>query len=208
MSLLNVRVQRDRATILVDTMGFRAEDPTAAGFTMSKLLPLVHCETVFAARGQVNVIWGVWSAFYLEHDVHFDMIVGKMTATLQGMLLEARRNGVQLLQAGGDCRLGNPLELIVVGRSRETACPRAMYWEINAKGDVQGPIEVEGYVSPLRDATARPAVLPDCDADWLTLVREQVADCRRILPGVPIGGSLIVAELSDQGLQVRSCGQI
>jgi hypothetical protein len=206
MSVLNVRVQADRATILVDTMGFRAEDPTAEGFMASKLLPMVHCETVFAARGQVNLLWGAWSAFFLQRDVHFDMIVGKMTETLQGMLLEARSNGVQLIH--GDARFGTPLELFVIGRSRETGGLRAMYWAIDTKGEVQGPVEAGGYLSPLRDAAAKPAVLPDGEAEWMTLVREQVADWRRLLPGVPIGGDILLAELSDQGLQVRNVGRI
>jgi hypothetical protein len=207
VTLLNLSVRPDRATIMVDTMTFRAENPTAEGFETSKLLPLVHSETVFAGRGQVPLIFGVWSRFYLERDAHFDMICGLMTETLQGTLLEARRQGVQVIHPGVS-HLGHALELLVVGRSRETGGLRAMYWEVDVKGEVRGPVETGGYLSPLRDAAAKPAVLPDCEADWLTLVREQVADCRRILPGVPIGGSLIVAELSDQGLQVRNVGRI
>lgn len=62
-------------------------------------------------------------------------------------------------------------------------------------------------IGDLAPRAARPAVLPDSDADWLALAREQVADCRRMLP-YPIGGNLIIAELTANSLQVRNLGAI
>ena len=207
MSILNVRVQPDRALVLVDTRGFMAEDP-GTGFECSKILPLVHADTIFAARGQVALMWSLWSRFYLDRDMHFDAIVAGMLGTLKPILLETKRTAPHVLQAGAHLG-GSVLELFVVGRSREAGGRlRAMHWAVDTKGDVLGPVEAEGYVSPLRDAAAKPTTLPDSIGGWVSLVREQVADWRRILPGVPIGGSLIAAELSDLGMQIRNIGQI
>jgi len=208
MTLLNVHVQADRAMVMVDTTGYLADDPADAGFQCSKILPLVHADTVFAARGQVALMWSAWSQFFLARDTHFDAIATAMLGMLKSMVLETQRTAPHILQAGAFRGTSSVLELVVVGRSREAGGKlQAKHWTVDSKGEIQGPVEIEGSVAPLADEASRPAALPDSLADWVKLARVQVADWRRIMPGTPIGGSLLVAELSD-GLHVRNLGRI
>lgn len=195
MSVLNVCMLPDRVVISTDTIACTAPRGGSA-FATSKLLPLVHADMVFAARGRVDLLWLVWSHFLrLHEDVHLDALPAMMPEVLRYTQNATRDENREL-------------QLFVVGRSRDAGRFRALHWEQDAKGNLVGHREELGcYLSPYERKVA-PPVLPDGPENCMTVVRQQIADHRCSLPGIPIGGDLIVAELSNQGLHIRNVGRI
>ena len=204
MTILNISARPDRVVFVTDTIG--AGDGIPAGLEVSKILPLVHADMIFAGRGYADMLWAVWSSFYrcplpLSIDVVAEHMPAMMRTAQTVLYGEGRLSRNTMFEGLGD------LQLFVAGRSRQAGTFRVLHWELDAFGQIAGHVEVGNAFAPI-DGVALPAALPDSDAEWMILARRQLKVFRSAHPGVHIGGSLIVAELSDRGLQVRNVGRI
>lgn len=192
MSLLNVWVSPERALIAVDTDGM---NPGGPHFGMSKLLPLVHAQTVFAARGDRRFLWDLFSRFHLSSaDVDYDVIVDNLPQMLASLIAGLRQDG----------HVPFSYQFAIVGWSpvQQRVCGRWYVGRTDEDGyDVD---ELGARVAPWQDTeTAR---VPDSPENVRWLAERQASWLRA--EDTAGGGRLLVAQLTRREIIVRDEGQL
>lgn len=216
MSLLNIYIAAHRALVGVDTAcglvpGQSMEDWCAANAPglkppaeLSKLWSIAHCGAVIACRGTVLFSMEVFGAASMLPSV--DAIEDGM-----GELLEHIGAANDARQAAAE----TPYELrfaaqqiALVGWSRREGSMIATVWE-RAAGPGQRFVvdQVDRFAAPWETEWGA-AIEPRTDHDMLQLARAQVPRLRAAHPGAPIGGRLIVAEVTRGAVAVREVGQL
>ena len=192
MSLLNVWVSPELALVAVDTDGL---NPGGPRFGMSKLLPLVHAQTVFAARGDRRFLWDLFSRFYLSSaNVDYDAIVDGLPELLASVIANVRQEaqapfGYQFAIVGW-----SPLHRRVCGR-----------WYVGRTNeDAYDVDELGARVAPWQDKEA--ARVPDSQENIRWLAKRQASWLRA--EGAAGGGRLLVAQLTRHEIIVRDEDQL
>lgn len=192
MSLLNVWVSPDRALIAVDTDGMT---PGGPHFGMSKLLPLVHAQTVFVGRGDRRFLWDLFSRYHLANaDVDYDAIVDSLPTLLASVIAGLRQ----------DEREHFEYQFAIVGWSsaQERVCGR---WYVGRTDDDGYDVdELGARVAPWQSKEA-PRV-PDSQENIRWLAERQVAWLQS--EGSAGGGRLLVAHITRREIVMRDEGQI
>lgn len=216
MSLLNIYLAAHRALVGVDTAcgllpGQSLEDWCAANAPglktpteTSKLWPIAHAGAVIAGRGTPLFGLEVYCAASVLPSV--DAIEDSMGELLRriGEASDARHAAAQV----PDEIRYSAQEIALVGWSQREGAMIATVW-----GREAGP--GQSFVVDQVDRSAAPweadwgeAIEPRTDHDMLQLARVQVSRCRVAHPGAPIGGRLLVAELTRGVVSVREVGQL
>lgn len=194
MSIVNVLVDRDRAVVAVDTqvlVQVDHEHPPTMGH-MSKMLPLVHVNTVLASRGDPRFML---HAFSTLNPICDDAMGVDFIADLLPTLLNAE------LRVVPPEVLGQSHEVYAVGWSKATGhargvrCFRPVGGEFTLQevGESIGPDLGLGSVPPIR--------WPD---QMTKVARRQVALQRDAFPDAAIGGRLLQATITERGMTIEN----
>lgn len=190
MSLLNVHVTPDRATVAVDTDSIGP----VGHFEIAKLHTLVHANTVLAAQGDRRFLLDAYAWICLaDGSVDYDVIVDSMPGMLRRMASGARGKRVP------DIRYS----IAVVGYSpkEERICGR-WYEGVVTKGQFE-VFSLGSRVAPWNFDQQPP--IPDSLENNLELARKQTEFHKA--KGVAGGGKLIVAEVTRNEISIRNvCG--
>lgn len=199
MSLVNVWLTRDRALIGVDTGAALLGGPLGH---VSKLLPLSHLNAILTGLGHIHFINSLFAGLQMANVPSFDALLQIVPRVLPEVF-DGWAGYVATLERCDPAELERQ-RVVLVGWSTAEGRPigREFAQETRAVGWVCDPIEPY-YIMPWHDSLSG---LPDpVNAVALTtLARAQVALLRRVEPGSPIGGRLIVAQLTRGGVSMGS----
>lgn len=192
MSLLNAWVRPSRGLVAVDT-----DTITRIGTHLesSKLIPLVHAHTVFAARGDRRFLWDLVSKYFLasEH-VDFDVIVRSLPSILAGLVLAFRQEGVAPF----------PYQFTVVGFSPLHGEVRGHWYTGHTGSDDFDSSELGQRLAPWE--TTDPAPMPESLGAMRAIAERQVPMLRaRKAAG---GGKLLVAEITPSQIVLHNLGEL
>lgn len=216
MSLLNVYVAAHRALVGVDTAcGAIPGDPVAEWMArsapgqslpahVSKVFPIAHLGAVLAARGTHTFLMDVVgpAAACASVDELEDVLPKILEAADQAHANRCRHFGLpdQVTHAAQ--------ELLLVGWSAREGGMIATIYEREAGPSQAFTVDqVEAWAAPWETSYGQ-AIEPRTDHDMLQLARAQVSHSRRDHPGAPIGGRLIVAEVTREAIAIRQAGEL
>lgn len=195
MTIVNVAIRHDRAIVAVDTQTIAKLDDDFPEFDstrdVSKMIPLVHANTVFAVRGSLAwlpIAFGQMFTMALENGIDD-------VASVLPSLLNAVSADPSIPAAVSE----GPQEVWAVGWSKKRGCPRGIVcirqpdatFEVHEVGEAVAP-ELESDIPPMWQPEQMAA-----------LARRQVAMQRERFPGAPIGGRLLQAEITATGMTIR-----
>ena len=195
MSIVNVAIWRDRAIVAVDTqVSSPIDDDFPDLVTMghaSKMLPIVHSNTVLAVRGCPVFLLIAFNQLYeMTSDCGIDLIA----MVLPSLLNAALEQGTFPASV-----LAMPQEVWAVGWSRQSNQPRGVVCRRPAGGTFAME-EVGEAIAPQLEGGVPPMWHPEQMVD---VARRQVAMQREQFPGTSIGGRLLRAEITAQGMTIR-----
>lgn len=205
MSLLNVFVSPSRVLISVDTHAF---SPHGSGnYEISKLIPLAHANTIIAARGVNTFLLEAFARCFLLQRADCDRI----NAWLPDAIDEIWKRVAALAAQGGLAAeaLGG-CDLVVGGWSASLSAMSAVRYarEPNASSFVVVPIH-SCMIAPKIDWKCHDHDrAPDSLALMQGIARSQVNHILATEPGQPIGGRLLVAEITRDGISIRNLGKL
>ena len=215
MSLLNLYLAAHRALVGVDTaMGLhpdpevrawaQTQDCSALPAHVSKLYPITHSGALIAGRGTIPFILDVVGCASMVES--FDQLEDRMPALLRQVSeIDAARVEAAPLPE----KVKHPKrEILLVGWSEREGSMVATHYECQAGlGQAFDAQPVDLLQAPW-DAEQGPAIEPRTDHDMLQLALAQVSHVRAKHPGAPIGGRLIVAEVTRAGVTIRHAGSL
>jgi len=216
MSLLNVYLAAHRALVGVDTAcglppGQSLQDWCAANAPgqqppaeLSKLWPIAHAGAVIACRGIALFGMEVYCAASMLPSV--DAIEDGMGELLK--LVSAASDARHAAAGMPDEARFAKQEIALVGWSQREGAMIATVWVREAgPGRPFVVDQVDRFTAPWESEWGE-AIEPRTDHDMLQLARVQVSRFRVAHPGAPIGGRLLVAELTRSQITVRQAGEI
>lgn len=216
MSLLNIYLAAHRALVGVDTAcglmpGQHTENWCAANAPgqrppaeLSKLWPIAHAGAVIACRGTALFGLQVFGAASMLPSV--DAIEDGMGELLERIssTSDARHAAAQVPD---EIRRAKQ-EIALVGWSQREGAMIATVWEHSAGPGLSFEVDqIDRFAAPWETEWGE-AIEPRTDHDMLQLARAQVPRFRAAHPGAPIGGRLIVAEVTRGAVAVREVGRI
>lgn len=199
MSLLNVVVGDDVGWLCVDTT---CKD-FAAGhyFEQSKMLLLAHRNAVVACRGEQVFLAHVFLNCFMSQTDSFDAVV----ATWPDLLAEARAGYLRQAEA---MQLSVPAmghEIVLLGWSGKQDRPVCI--AASRQSDSED-FEVEEVAYRIAPGTGGKVTDLSSLPEMVALAREQVLAVRRDHPGEPIGGRLLLAEVTRAGTMIRELARL
>lgn len=202
MSIVNVWTSPERALVGVDTEIRNVQSGQLSH--ASKLFVLPHARLVVAGRGLHVFPVSVFAMLAQDPGVNdFDTACDAMAGTLKNAfdmmtaMLEHRRITVEAADSQ---------QIIVAGWSRSQDGALASLWEQRTREDGFHETEIAdpGYLCPWEGSQGKPIEPADAQA-MVRLMRDQVDHVRTVCPpGSPIGGRLVLAEITRNAVTVTS----
>lgn len=199
MTILNIWATPERAVVAVDTATHSFDG--ARGYA-TKIVPLFHSNCIVAGRGSISVLAGVLHPLLSvpkDYEAAHNTIAEQLPAHMKFVDNHAAGQGSPF-------RVGAQ-QIALVG------------WSTTAKRVCVALFYCDGKTFHLDDDDR--AFLPDPGTDMASIVaepfstvammrtaREQVEWAKSTGIGHTVGGDLIYAEVSAQGLSIRSLGAI
>jgi hypothetical protein len=204
MSLINVFLNHSRALVTVDTQGYDAIKGELVD--MGKILHFPHTNTLMAVRGDHSfglVLYTLLSQTYEANN--FDSLVKlipeKFKAAHQALVV-GRANLADVDQSELD-----KLEIMLVGWSHQANRMRAVLFQQIDQASGIKVIEVEepGYIIPWEDRWGEP---PEGENQRFIVetAMAQVKNAKRDNPNTPIGGRILLAELTRHNMSFSTSG--
>ena len=196
MSLLNAWVEPSRAVIATDTATHSQRGTSRSH--MSKMLALPHLSAVVATIGNTDMC-AVFMYTLADIGCDFD-----------GFLADADNlvnNSVRYYESKVGAGMRDAQAVAVIGWSRARNRAVGIYGEREKRGQALIVREIEGtLVCPgWPEYTHREL---STDSAMLEAATSQVAHVTRVAPDCPIGGRLLVAEISARGITLRDTGSL
>jgi len=195
VTLLNVTVREDVGWMCMDTMTLGEKDRDL--FQQSKMLPLVHVNAVFGCRGDLQFLWFLFPTCCLMRVTDFDELLNAWPECLAqatlGYFQQSGRTGFDVI--------GSEQNVALLGwsNSRERpVCLTAVRTPGRNSFDVAEAIVPFVAPDPGHAVPCVPTLLA-----MESLAREQVSKVRHDFPGAPIGGRLLLAEVTRKGTSIR-----
>lgn len=206
MSLLNAWIEPGRALVAVDTTSY--DITSGAPSERSKLIPLAHANAVIATRGINKLLLEVFAAIFVmpvsvDYDVISDWLPSALDSGFEGYVANC-------LAVGMDEGLVREVELAVVGWSQRSG-------EMAGVRLTRSPGDSSFSVKPIRPwsiapnagwGASTPPPAPSTIEAMEEVARAQVRHIRETYSGDPIGGRLIVAELTRDQMTIRSIANL
>lgn len=195
MSLLNVVVREEVGWMCVDTTTLFVEDGIRS--EQSKMLPLVHVNAVVGCRGDISFLSSLFHAFMDVPAKDFDGLAQSWPQHLEvAMRHYEKRANVENFDPHA---LGSHVALL--GWSNARRHPLGM---VALRQDGRDSFDVGEIATPCFGPDPGHAVPVVADLKAMhALAREQVSKVRREHPGEPIGGRLLLAEITREGTSIR-----
>lgn len=198
MSLLNVLLFPDRALVAADT---RCKNYQSGGyFDGSKMFPIVHANVLIAGRGDRIFADLVFQWYGGCETCDFDSIADGLSENL--LMIGERYASIPGVHVGGD-------ELVIVGWSEKH---RAMQGLLCVRPDGNSEFTVSrmvtGSIGPRLTADLSHVQCADHVESLIEIARAQTRQVRKEQPGLPIGGRLLLAELTRDTLSVRTIADL
>lgn len=201
MSLLNISVLQDRVLVAVDTAGEQVKDGRRTKREISKMLPLVHLGAMVGVCGNTAMAIAVVQQAMIGPAKTFDELVPLIKsiteAAFRSVSREARANKTPIIDqqvvafAGWSEADGGPAAYLCTRNAQHAFTVNRVVTTIFCPGADQ---------LPERD----PAELDDL----VVAAQAQVEEARAKYPQIPIGGRLLVAEVTRDSINVRDHGAI
>lgn len=195
MSILNCWVSDRRALLAVDTHVQKNAGPQVHA---SKLLVLPHANLAAAMRGDLIFFSGLFDALHLGDIADFDAAAAAMPGLLDSAFAayELLRLPLGLPWAGSEIALvGWSARAGQMQGVRYESWPALPAWQIT-------PVE-PWSLSPNASWPELPNT-PDTATKMMSLARDQVAFIRSHFNGAVIGGRLLVADLTQHAVTIRT----
>lgn len=199
MSLLNLAVQKEVGLLCVDTTT-QSEDGSYC--ERSKMLHLGHINGVVACRGDIHFLVFLFAGLGIEPPTDFDALLESWPRRL------AAATEPYLQQVRQPAPSADPVGCFValLGWSRARGRPVCHKAERESASD---PFEIETAncsVGPVPDYPPLDLTVmqvPDAIRTMEALAYDQVRKMRRERPSYPIGGRLLLAEVTREGTSIR-----
>jgi len=201
VSLLNVSVLPDRVLMAVDTAGEQVKDGRRVKREISKMLPLVHLNTMVGVCGNTAMAIAVVQQAMIGPAKTFDELVPLIKpiteAAFRSVSREAKANKTPIIDqqvvafAGWSDADGRPAAYLCVRNTQHTFTVSRVVTTIFCPGAEQ---------LPERD----PAEM----GDLVAAAHAQVDETRAKHPQIPIGGRLLVAQLTRREIILQNEGQL
>jgi hypothetical protein len=196
VSIVNISIGKDRALVGCDTACQYGDDPNDRGH-MSKMVILQGMNGVLAYRGERSMFERIFMrVFFGREPESFDALVARMPSI------------IDTVSSGDLPAIDLTLELYAVAWSPSRARMAGAVYVIDAQGAL-----VDAQVDTWQCATS-PEVPDDPDpaidspADMRAYAEKQVAYGASEHGGLPIGGSLFLAEVMPGTVIVASAGML
>lgn len=211
MSLLNAHVTRDRALVAVDTetsLGMRAN--AAAGLTRfqsAKMFPLVHANVLLAGRGENAFLMPVLFKLTTMQTSSFDALAWALEKFLLRQAVDEAHASVRAAGGPEGFDIGTQ-EVCIFGWSDSLDSMAGKAFFRDANDPAWYPLEVTtGWATPWWDDWGDEPEMPTDEA-LLEAARRQAGRTWSEAPDVPLGGRLIVADLTRHGMIIRPAGEL
>jgi len=193
MTILNVSLSLERALVTMDT---RIQNTVTGGhYYSSKMFPIVHANILIACRGE-RIFGELAFQWYLSCEAcDFDSIARSLS---QDVLTVAERYAsLPGIHVGGN-------ELVIVGWSDKE---RSMQGINCTRPDKDSQFSITrmdtGQIAPELTADLRHVTCAN-QVDYLvTIARAQTRQVRAEQPDFPIGGRLILADMTRDRMEIR-----
>lgn len=198
MSLLNIIVGDDVAWVAFDTDGISLRENRH--YPWSKAVPIVHANVLLACRGERNFLTHTFfQGFLRDGPTNFDSFAGIFEDMLRAA---AESYAQQAAQAGVDAAsIG--LEIVMVGWSESQNRPVCL-----AASRSPNTLAFEIKETRCRIAPGVPCSDLSSIAAVADLARKQVFAMRSSQPNEPIGGNLMLAEITRLGMSFKTICQL
>lgn len=191
MSLLNAWVSKDRGLVAVDTDGLIPSRGEHFGF--SKLIPLVHANSVIAARGDRAYLHLLFSYYFLAEEVciarDYDALVDNANHAIASV------NNY----CNASSQLDVPYHFVIMGWSIQQNRVRGRQY-VGSTRDVGVDVEELGQVVSPHDCFVH-APIPRDHGTIAKMAREQANWLRSL--DTAGGGDLVIAEIRKSGIEIR-----
>lgn len=212
MSLLNVLLEDGRALIVTDTQYM--EVTSGAYFESSKMFPLVHSNVLLASRG--NQLFSLviheqcmGGLFAANQTYTFDTIESNLTDILaRASAAFAAIPGAHLdpQNAGG---LIGGIQIAIVGWSEKDQSMRGL-------SCIRTDINSQFSIARMESGQIAPAPTEDLSTIYcanrveylIQIAKAQVRQVRKEQPGYPIGGRLILADMTRDRMEIREIANL
>lgn len=210
MSLVNISLTPQRALIAVDT---ETGNPNGEFGEGSKMTLLPHCNIVLAVRGTTVLMGTVFSGAVMAWPSDFETIEKNMPAVMTQTIDYMRANAAQLFPNTeidqDDHRNVADQNVMMVGYSPSRGRMAAVAFSTS-----RSSAEVASYELEAIDANAAPwsedweedMFDPNTPELMLSLAKFQRKRCKSILADTPIGGRLMLCELTKDEAKFSSLG--
>lgn len=199
MSLLNVVIGGDVGWLCVDTMSRDFED--GRYFEQSKMVLLAHQNAVVACRGEQVFLAHVFLNCFMSRTESFDEI----TAIWPDLLADARTGYLRQAEAMGMAVPGMGHEIVLLGWSGRRDRPLCLVARRESDSEA---FDVQEVTCRLAPGTSGKFTDFSSLSTMVALAREQVLAVRRDYPGEPIGGRLLLAEVTREGTVIRELARL
>ena len=194
---MNILIRRDRAHVLVDSATYNMVEQR--GFEASKLLLFPLENVILCSRGELTFTrWLYFQLLNVMSALEYGQISERLKAVADELLPKYLE---YYLAAGMDPEHIQQQEICLVGWSAKEGAPQGVRLiRIGAAFTVE---TMGGHISP-----ALPTGLPDqaggTDEQWLCeIARRQIAHVKATASGTPIGGTLLLATLTENRTELR-----
>lgn len=204
MSLLNAYMTRERALVAVDTFA-RDLMPAAPGgscFEMSKMVPIVHANVMLASRGSHMIHMPVFFGLSAMQTSGFDVFAW---AIMHNLLKDAVTMCKTSAVAQGAPKSWDPgdQEVYLFGWSERRQRMAGLGFFRDAGCDAWEELDVgDSWAVPWGDSWGELPYPRSLD-ELQSVAVEQVRRTRAEAPAIPIGGRLLVAEITRHSFTTR-----
>jgi len=197
MSLMNILIRSDRAHILVDSASYNMVEQQS--FETSKLLLFPLENVILCSRGELTFTrWLYLQLLSVMSALDYDEIAGRLKGVADELLPKYLE---YYLAAGMELEHIQQQEICLVGWSAKASAPQGL--RLIRTGAAFTVEIMGGHISP-----ALPGGLPNqagsTDDQWLCdIARHQVAHVNATATGTPIGGTLLLATLTENRTELQ-----
>lgn len=197
MSLVQIWIEKDKARVAVDTVVYRCSAPGAelVKSESSKLLALPHAGVVLAYRGVDAAFFQVLQQVFLSGDSGYDAIAHSMPERVRDATTHVPP---EVPREATSC------EVHLVGYSACRAAFAATSYAVDLSA---GKCESRPLSGPCRLVPGF-ASAPELGTNeaMLSVARQQLAWMEINTPREATGGRLLVAELTREGISLKTAG--
>lgn len=202
MSLVNVTFHAKRALVCVDTEGgYKAPDGTDQRGECSKMVALSHLPIVFAVRGVNYTLSFAYVMAAHAWPATFEGIASGLPSAMLEAIKQAR-TGMPGVEIGKQ-------EIVMVGHCSTAGRIRAIHFWVIPGGEVEHremePDDV--MLSPWADEWGEPFEAHTADTMRMAAM-EQIRRAKAIYPEAPLGGRLLLAEVTKDAVNMRQLATI